>query len=225
MKFIRGTGVASIFLLLGTMIPAYAQHEGEGDKHGKSDRQEKGGQQQGRSAQQQGRHAQQAQPPRAQQQQERAQQPQQWQRAQQPQQQPQRPEQQARAWQQNRGWLQQGGWEGHDTWQEGRARRWSTDHRTWAQRGGYGGYYIPQNRFNLYFGSRHFFRVRTRPVMYLGYPRFEYGGISFLLVDPFPEYWADNWYDVNDLYISYNDGYYLHNRSYPQVRLAIAIVQ
>jgi hypothetical protein len=59
--------------------------------------------------------------------------------------------------------------------------------------------------------------------MYLGYPRFEYSGYSFLLVDPWPEYWSDNWYDADDLYIDYDDGYYLYNRSYPQVRLAVMI--
>jgi hypothetical protein len=57
----------------------------------------------------------------------------------------------------------------------------------------------------------------------MGYPRFEYGGYAFLLVDPYPEYWADNWYDSDDLYIDYDDGYYLYNRGYPQVRLAITI--
>ena len=77
-----------------------------------------------------------------------------------------------------------------------------------------------RTRFSLYFGSQHFFRLRTRPVMYMGYPRFEYGGYSFLLVDPWPEYWSDNWYDSDDVYIDYDDGYYLYNRSYPEVRLA-----
>src|SRR5205823_4425088 len=104
-----------------------------------------------------------------------------------------------------------------------RAHRWSSDSRTWAQRGGYGGSYIPQDRFNVSFGGRHVFRIRSRPAMYLGYPRFEYAGFSFLLVDPYPEYWADNWYDFDDLYIDYDAGYYLFNRSYPQVRLAIMI--
>jgi len=137
--------------------------------------------------------------------------------------QPQRTEQQARKWQQQRGWLQPGGWKAYDSWQQGRAQRWSTDHRTWAQRGGYGGSYVPPDRFSLYFGSQHLFRLTTRPVMYLGYPRFEYNGISFLLVDPFPEYWAENWYALDDVYIGYDDGYYLFNRSYPQVKLAIAI--
>jgi hypothetical protein len=60
--------------------------------------------------------------------------------------------------------------------------------------------------------------------MYLGYPRFEYGGYSFLLVDPWPEYWSDNWYASDDLYVDYdNDGYYLFDRNYPQVRLAVTI--
>ena len=97
-------------------------------------------------------------------------------------------------------------------------RHWESDHRTWAQRGGYGGYYIPQDRFSLYFGSQHWFRMHSRPTIYMGYPRFSYGGFSFLLVDPWPEYWAENWYDTDDVYIDYDDGYYLYNRRYPGVR-------
>jgi hypothetical protein len=127
-------------------------------------------------------------------------------------------------WQQQRGWLQQGGgWQGHNSWQQNRAQRWSSDHRTWAQRGGYGGYYIPRDRFVVSFGSRHFFRLRTRPVMYMGYPRFRYGGYSFLLLDPWPENWSENWYVSDDVYIDYDDGYYLYNRREPQFRLAITI--
>ena len=60
--------------------------------------------------------------------------------------------------------------------------------------------------------------------MYMGYPRFEYGGYSFLLVDPWPELWAEDWYSSDDVYIDYSDGYYLHNRRYPNVRLAISVV-
>ncbi len=140
------------------------------------------------------------------------------------QQQPQRTEQQAVAWQQQRGWQKQGAWQGQRTWQQGRAQRWSSDHRTWEQRGGYGGYYIPQARFNLSFGSQHWFRINSRPIMYMGYPRFQYGGFSFLLVDPWPEYWVDNWYQADEVYIGYDDGYYLYNRSYPSVRLAITVI-
>jgi hypothetical protein len=138
--------------------------------------------------------------------------------------QPQRNQQQARSWQQQRGWLQQGGgWQAHNTWQQGRAQLWSSDHRTWEQRGGYGGYYVPQASFNLSFGSQHFFRMRTRPIMYMGYPRFSYGGFSFLLLDPYPEYWPEDWYNSDEVYIDYDDGYYLYNRSYPYVRLAITV--
>jgi hypothetical protein len=64
------------------------------------------------------------------------------------------------------------------------------------------------------------------PTIYLGYPRFAYGGYSFLLVDPWPEYWADNWYATDDVYIAYDDydnGYYLYNRRYPAIRLAISV--
>jgi hypothetical protein len=165
-----------------------------------------------------------AQQQRSEQSQQQRPQPRQEQRPQQARQQPQRTNQQAVAWQQKRGWVQQGAWREHSTWQQGRARHWESDHRTWAQRGGYGGYYIPQARFSLYFGSQHGFRMRSRPTMYMGYPRFSYGGFSFLLVDPWPEYWSENWYDTDDLYIGYDDGYYLHNRRYPAVGLAITVV-
>jgi DNA mismatch repair ATPase MutL len=173
----------------------------------------------------------QAQPQRAQQPQQQQQrqgsqpQQQQPQRAQQNYQPPaQRSQQQARSWQQQKGWAQQGAWQGHASWQQNRAQHWASDHRTWAQRGGYGGFYIPQASFGLYFGDQHFFRLHALPVMYMGYPRFEYGGYSFLLVDPWPEYWSDNWFDSDDLYIDYNDGYYLHDRRYPDVGLAVTIM-
>ena len=137
---------------------------------------------------------------------------------------PQRTEQQARAWQQKRGWVERGGWQGHDSWQQSRARNWANEHRTWAQRGGYGGYYIPQPRFNASFGNQHYFRLGARPVIYQRYPRFDYGGYRFLMVDPWPESWSDNWYESDDVYIDYDDGYYLHNRRHAGVRLAISII-
>jgi hypothetical protein len=219
-KLVRALGVAT-FLYFGTMASIHAQRDQQGDKQG---RQDKGGQQSQRAQQPQQRQQQQTQraqqPQQPQQQQQRAQQPQQ-QRAQQQQQ---RQQPQAQSWQQQRGWLQQGGWQGHNTWQQNRARQWQNEHRTWSQRGGYGGYYIPQRTFGLYFGRQHFFRIRSRPTIYMGYPRFYYGGFSFLLVDPWPEYWPENWYDANDVYIDYDDGYYLYNRNYPGVGLAVTIV-
>lgn len=130
----------------------------------------------------------------------------------------------AQAWQQQRGWLRQGGWQGHSNWERTRARHWEREHLDWRQRGGYGGYYIPQNQFSLHFGQHHPFRIQARPVMYMGYPRFMYGGFSFLLLDPWPEYWADDWYEADDVYVEYDDGYYLHNLRHPGPRIAISVV-
>jgi len=96
--------------------------------------------------------------------------------------------------------------------------------RDWAQRGGYGGYFIPQATFGMSFGSGHFFRLGGMPVMYMGYPRFSYGGFSFLMVDPWPGDWDPNWYSADDVYIDYDDGYYLYNRRYPRERLAVTII-
>ncbi len=237
MKFTRIAGTVAVILLFGTMIPVYAQRDGQGGKQG--DRQDKPARAQGKrrkstpsrqksapQAKQQQR--QQGQPA---QQRQKAQQPE---RAQQRQQQrspqarhpaqPQRTREQAQAWQKQRGWLQKGGWQGHNSWQQNRAQHWVSDHRTWAQRGGYGGYYVPQTSFSLYFGSQHFFRIRTRPVIYMGYPRFQYRGYSFLMLDPWPEYWSEDWYANDDVYVDYDDGYYLYNRRYPGVSLAITLV-
>ena len=119
--------------------------------------------------------------------------------------------------------MQKGAWQEHSTWQQGRARRWEDEHRTWAQRGGYGGFYIPQASFSLSFGIQHFFRMHSRPAMYMGYPRFAYGGYSFLIVDPWPESWAENWYATDDVYIGYDDGYYLYNRRQPGFAIALTI--
>ena len=44
-----------------------------------------------------------------------------------------------------------------------------------------------------------------------------------MLVDPWPGSWAENWYADDDVYIDYDDGYYLYNRRYPGVRLAIVV--
>jgi hypothetical protein len=136
---------------------------------------------------------------------------------------PSRPPAEARAWNSQGGW-RQGAWQQHNTWQEHRSNNWQSDHRGWGQRGGYGGYYIPANRFNRQFGDRHFFHLQARPVIYEGYPQFHYGGYNFLIVDPWPDYWGDAWYQGDDLFIAYDgDGYYLHNRRYPDVALAVNV--
>ncbi len=110
-------------------------------------------------------------------------------------------------------------------WQQHRSERWESDHRTWQQRGGYNGYRIPQDRFRGSFGPDHGFRIYGRPFLVVGgFPRFQYRGYWFSLVDPWPQAWANNWYDTDDVYVSYvNNGYYLFNRSHPDVGIAISI--
>jgi hypothetical protein len=57
-----------------------------------------------------------------------------------------------------------------------------------------------------------------------GYPRFQYGGFAFMMVDPWPEDWAANWYSSDEVYIAYDNGYYLYDRSHPGEGIAIAVV-
>jgi flagellar biosynthesis GTPase FlhF len=251
MQLIRVIGTTALFVLFGTIDLALAQDnqkQGKPEAQGKQQQNQPQQQRAQQPPQQQQQRAQQPpqqqqqraqQPPQQQQQraqqppkqqQQRAQQPaqQQPQRAQQPQQArqqqlPQRTQQQAVAWQQQRGWAKNGAWQGHSSLQQDRVQNWAGEHRTWAQRGGYGGYYIPQDRFSLSFGSGHWFRMGS-PTIYMGYPRFSYGGFSFMLLDPWPDSWAENWYDTDDLYIDYDDGYYLYNRRYPGVGLALTVV-
>ena len=123
----------------------------------------------------------------------------------------------------NVGGGQYGGW--GVVWQQHRAQNWQNEHRDWQQRGGYNGYQVPADSYRGYFGPDHGFRMSSYPVtMVGGYPRFQYGGYSFSVVDPWPEYWSDSWYDNDDMYIdNAGDGYYLYNRRYPQDRIALNV--
>ncbi|MGB6626213.1 MAG: hypothetical protein WBE43_15640 [Candidatus Acidiferrales bacterium] len=102
-------------------------------------------------------------------------------------------------------------------WHQRRAQNWSSQHRTWQQRGGYNGYRIPTAYFNSYYGENHAFRVYNLPFMEVGgFPRFQYGGYWFSMVDPYPEYWGTDWYQTDDVYVAYyDDGYYLYDSRYP----------
>ena len=108
---------------------------------------------------------------------------------------------------------------------QSRARSWSTDHRSWAQRGGYNGYRIPDDRFRLYFGRQHYFRMYGLPMVFVGgYPRFQYDGYWVTFVDPWPEMWPATWYQTDDVYLDYmNDGYYLYNRARPGPGIAVTL--
>jgi hypothetical protein len=117
-----------------------------------------------------------------------------------------------------RGQAQHAAWDGH------RARRWGSEHRTWRARGGYQGYRIPDQRYRVVFGPSHRFRVDRCPLVIVsGYPRFYYGGYWVTFIDPWPEYWADNWFAQDDCYVIYvDDGYYMTNVRYPRVRIAVS---
>lgn len=110
-------------------------------------------------------------------------------------------------------------WDGH------RAKHWEHEHHNWHERGGYRGYRIPESHFRAHFGRGHWFRVHTVPVVVVGgYPRFQYGGFWFSMVDPWPEYWSHTWYETDDVYVDYvNDGYYMYNRRHPGVAIAINV--
>ncbi len=238
--------------MFGVVAPAYEQHEGGGKQEEKQPEQhaqqpQRAAPQQHAAPQQRAAQPKQQEQPRAaqpkQQEQPRAEQPRQQeqpraqqaavqqnkgqtQQARRSTEQPapaQRTRQQAQSWQQQKGWTHGGGWQGHASFAQDRSQNWSSDHRTWGQRGGYGGYFIPQAQFTASFGGGHFFRLGALPGLYLGYPQFSYGGFSFLMVDPWPADWSGNWYSSDDVYIEYNDGYYLHDRLHPQEALAITV--
>src|SRR5579864_9507098 len=79
---------------------------------------------------------------------------------------------------------------------------------------------IPDDRFRAKFGREHHFEMR-RPEVVDGRARFEYGGYTFVLVDPWPPEWAYS----DDCYIDDIDGeYFLFNSRHPEERLALELV-
>ena len=107
-------------------------------------------------------------------------------------------------------------------WMKHRAKAWDTEHRTWVQRGGYQGVRVPDAQFSQSFGDGHTFRINSLPYrMVNDEPRFQYNGYWMNVVDPWPESWADGWYDKDDVYVRYDNGYYLHNSKYPDVALSL----
>ncbi|MFI5110261.1 MAG: hypothetical protein ACHP9S_07580 [Terriglobales bacterium] len=221
MKRVGVISTAILFLLLGTTAPAYAQHEQKGKEQGKSQQGQQ--HQQAKPAPQQ--HSQQARKP-AQQQHQQA-------RRSQPQEKPQghygsvyhggvKPNGPTYGGVHHSGVPQHQG-QVHAGFAQSRARSWDNDHRSWAQRGGYNGYRIPDDRFRLYFGSNHYFRLNGLPMLFVGgYPRFQYDGYGVTFVDPWPEAWPATWYQTDDVYLDYtNDGYYLYNRMRPGPGIAV----
>jgi hypothetical protein len=233
------TGV--LLLLLGAFASTYAHQEQQGQeaKPPKQEQQAKPEkQQQGKDKQQQDQKKNKQQQQRAKQQpqdqnkqqQQRAKQQQQDQNKQQQQPQQAKGQQQQQQKQQQANRPSQQEQHGHAAehravWQEHRAHNWQSEHRNWRERGGYNGYRIPEDRYRVHFGPDHWFRIYSYPVVVVGgYPRFQYGGFWLSLIDPWPEYWSDDWYENDDVYIDYSgDGYYLYNRRYPRDRITITV--
>jgi hypothetical protein len=249
MKPIGVISTAVLLLLIGTNAPTYAQQQDQQEKDREKQQQDQNrqrdqqgdqdrDQQRGQRQQQQDQNKQQGQD-----REQRAQQQQQEEKDKQKQQRDQNKEQQRAQQQQEKG-EQRGQKQQHqeidepsrsnqeqresaqrDAWQQQRAKNWHFEHRTWQDRGGYSGYRIPEDQFHDNFGENHLFRIYNRPVVVVdGYPRFQYGGYWFSLVDPWPEYWSDDWYDRDEVYIVYHDdGYYLYDRRYPGDRIAVNV--
>ena len=222
MKRASVISTAILFLLLGTTVSAFAQHEEQGREQGKS---------------QQGQQHQERQP---------AQQPaQQHQQPAQHQQQANKPAQRQVRPQQSYGGAYHGGVQPNGPayggvhhsgvpqhqgqvrsgFAQSRASSWNNDHRTWQQRGGYNGYRVPDARFRAYFGRDHFFRIYGLPMFFVGgYPRFQYDGYWVTFVDPWPEAWPANWYETDDVYLDYtDDGYYVYDRMRPGPGIAVTV--
>jgi len=207
MNAIKITSTAILSLLLGIAVTAYAQHEQQDQKQDHPEQQQSKHEQ----AKPQQQHGQQQQHAQQQQQQDQHKQQQHAQQQQRGNEHSQRTQEQQRVQ--------------RSAWQEHRSQRWDSDHRNWQQRGGYNGYRIPDDRYRGYFGQDHGFRIYGLPFLVVGgYPRFQYEGYWISLVDPWPEYWGNDWYDNDDVYVTYVDnGYYLYNRRYPNVGISVRI--
>jgi len=87
-----------------------------------------------------------------------------------------------------------------------------------ARSAGKGGH-IPDDKFRSNFGRSHTFHV-SRPVIVNNQPTFNYGGYSFIMVDPWPVGWAY----TDDCYVDYVDGeYFLFDVLHPGVRVALFV--
>jgi hypothetical protein len=195
MRAIQVLSTAILFLLPGAITPVYAQ----GQEKEKAPEQKQ---------QQKAKPAQQAkpapQPQHAQQQAKPAQQPQHAQQQAKPAQQPQHAQQQAKPAQQPQHAQQQG----KPAQQPQRAQQQAKP----AQSAGHGS--IPEDRFRASFGRGHTFHVSR------GSGRFQYGGFSFAMVDP----WPVAWLYTDSVYVDYmNGGYFLCDLAHPGVYISINV--
>lgn len=79
---------------------------------------------------------------------------------------------------------------------------------------------IPDNDFHERFGREHHFRM-ARPVIVDGFPRFQVSGFWFVLEEPWPDYW----YDSDDFYVTFDNGfYYLCDYDDPGVEVQLVVI-
>ena len=227
MKLIGIISTAVLFLLLGTTVPAYAQHEENAQEAKPAQHAEqKQEAQQAKSSQ----HAEQKQQAQQAKSSQHAAQKQEAQQAKSSQHAAQKQEaQQAKSSQhaEQKQEAQQAKSSQHAEQKQQAQQAKSAQHaqrqehaqqpqRVAGNRGGR----IPDDRFRAHFGREHRFRI-NRPTIVAGYPRFQYGGYWFGFIDP----WPADWYYTDDVYVDYVDGgYYLYNPARPGVRIAINVV-
>jgi hypothetical protein len=82
---------------------------------------------------------------------------------------------------------------------------------------------IPENHFRSHFGGDHEFHINPRMLLaggHEGHRRFQFGGVRFGIVEPWPAAWRE----TDAMYIDYIGGaYMLCNRAFPSVRVPVSI--
>src|SRR5271165_1615971 len=82
-----------------------------------------------------------------------------------------------------------------------------------------GGGRIPEGTFRTHFGSGHEFHMGS-PVDMGGHSGFQFGGVSFALIQP----WPVGWMNTDAVYVdNFSGSYYLCNRMHPGMRVALNI--
>lgn len=79
---------------------------------------------------------------------------------------------------------------------------------------------IPDDKFKAHFGREHTFHV-GHPTIVEGHPRFQYGGYSFIIAQPWPTGWG---YDDDVYVVDVNGMYYLVDVAHPGVQLELQVV-
>ncbi len=222
MKIARVISTATLLLLLGTTVPAFAQQE-QHEQEGKSEKQ---GQAKPERQQQQAKPArqeQQAKPEQRQEQPKSAKQQTQAKPAQQREQaKPEQRQEQAKsakpqtqpAKQEERGKVA-----GRQPAQRNSAEEQRQRSEPALRLSSRSNFRIPDARFHSSFGRDHRFHIGS-PTLVGGYSRFQYGGFWFGFLEP----WPSGWNYTDDVYVDYVDGgYFLYNPSYPGARIAITV--